>query len=253
VHWRSATVERLVDTLAPALPATAVIAAVAADDGGYAVKLSGSCPMDGRFEIGSITKTMTGTVLASLVHEGVVALDDEIGRWLDGFQVLSLALERAASMPFGSILERRIFRPPGMTCSGIAGHGGGSRVHGHAQASPVRRWTHHLWGCGRRRSQRRRHGPLPVRLPAASRIRNRTFYPHGGAAAPPDRPAAVGRTRLGAWPAGLSRTRRRHVRLPGHAGTQAACVPRRSRLRQRPRRARPGAGYAEVAAGATSS
>jgi D-alanyl-D-alanine-carboxypeptidase/D-alanyl-D-alanine-endopeptidase len=204
-------VERLVDALTPALPATAVIAAVAADHGGYAVKLSDSCPMDGRFEIGSITKTMTGIVLASLVRDGVVALDDEIGRWLDagpnsdiplgqlathtsglprlppghsagvadpydfltaeaaelelrriepgprgvewdysnfGFQVLSLALERAASTPFGSLLERRIFRPLGMTCSGIAGHGEGSRVQGHAQASPVQPWTHHLWGAG---------------------------------------------------------------------------------------------------------
>jgi len=211
VNWRSATVERLVDTLAPTLPATAVIAAVAADDGGYAVKLSDSCPMDGRFEIGSITKTLTGVVLASLVRDGVVALDDEIGRWLDagpnsditlgqlathtsglprlppghsagvadpydfltaeaaelelrrteprprgvewdysnfGFQVLSLALERAASMPFGSLLERRIFRPLGMTCSGIADHGGGSRVQGHAHASTVQPWTHHLWGAG---------------------------------------------------------------------------------------------------------
>lgn len=201
----------LVDTLSPALPATAVIAAVAADDGGYAVKLSDACPLDGRFEVGSITKTLTGTLLASLVSDGIVALDDEVGRWLDagqnsditmgqlathtsglpslspghttgasdpydfltadtaerelrltaskprgvewdysnfGFQVLSLALERAAGMPFGSLLEERIFQPLEMTCSGVAGYGRGSRIQGHAQGNPVRPWSHHLWGAG---------------------------------------------------------------------------------------------------------
>lgn len=36
----------------------------------------------GRFEIGSVTKTMTATVLALLIGEGALSLDDEIGRWL---------------------------------------------------------------------------------------------------------------------------------------------------------------------------
>jgi CubicO group peptidase (beta-lactamase class C family) len=70
VNWRSAAVKELAGTLGPTLPATAVIAAVAADEGGYAVKLSDSCPLEGRFEIGSITKTMTGMVLAALVSAG---------------------------------------------------------------------------------------------------------------------------------------------------------------------------------------
>jgi len=39
-------------------------------------------PADGRFEIGSVTKTMTATLLALLAAEGTLALDDEIGRWL---------------------------------------------------------------------------------------------------------------------------------------------------------------------------
>ncbi|HEX3648843.1 MAG TPA: serine hydrolase domain-containing protein [Pseudonocardiaceae bacterium] len=39
-------------------------------------------PDDRRFEIGSVTKTMTATVLAQLVGAGVLRLDDEIGRWL---------------------------------------------------------------------------------------------------------------------------------------------------------------------------
>lgn len=218
--WRARILEHLVQTLTPTLPATALVAAVAADNGGYAVRLSDSCPLDGRFEIGSITKTMTGAVLASLVDDGVVALDGEIGRWLAagpnsditlgqlathtsglprlspnhafggsglrrlrraadpydfltadvaeselrvavprprgvewdysnfGFQVLSLALERAAGMPFASLLEQRIFEPLGMSCSGVLDQGRGDRIQGHARGRPVRVWTHHLWGAG---------------------------------------------------------------------------------------------------------
>jgi serine-type D-Ala-D-Ala carboxypeptidase/endopeptidase len=211
VSWRSTTVDGLVDTLAPTLTGDVVIAALAADGGGYAVRLSDNCPLDGRFEIGSMTKTLTGIVVAALVDDGIVALDDEIGRWLDagpnaditigqlathtsglprlspnhtvgaadpydfltaeiaehelrstpggprgvewdysnfGFQVLSLAVQRAAGIAFGSLLEQRIFGPLGMTCSGITGHGGGSRIHGTVQGSPIGPWTHHLWGAG---------------------------------------------------------------------------------------------------------
>ena len=146
------------------------------------------CPLDGRFEIGSMTKTMTGAVLASLVNDGTAGFGDPIGRWLDagqnsdvtllqlathtsglppnarshrwcgrpvrvldrrggrtraaadpakprgvewdyssfGFQVLSLALERATGTAFGSLLERHVFRPLGMACSGVAGRGRGA-------------------------------------------------------------------------------------------------------------------------------
>jgi hypothetical protein len=83
VNWRSAAVAELVEAMTPTLPAAAVLAAVAADDRGYAVKLSDACPLDGRFEVGSITKTCTGVVVASLVCDGVLALDAEIGHWLD--------------------------------------------------------------------------------------------------------------------------------------------------------------------------
>jgi D-alanyl-D-alanine-carboxypeptidase/D-alanyl-D-alanine-endopeptidase len=211
VYWRSATVAGLAGTVEPTLPATAVVAVVAADEGGYAVKLSDGCPLDGRFEIGSTAKTMTGMVLASLVAAGAVLLDDTIGRWLDagrssditllqlathtsglprlapghtagaagphafltaeaaernlrlttprrrgvdwdysnfGFQVLSLALERATGTGFGSLLARHVFQPLGMTCSGVAGEGGGCRVQGYARGRPVAPWTHHLYGAG---------------------------------------------------------------------------------------------------------
>jgi serine-type D-Ala-D-Ala carboxypeptidase/endopeptidase len=211
VNWRSTAVAGLAETLEPSLPSPAVIAVAAADEDGYAVKLSDSCPLNGRFEVGSITKTMTGIVLASVVREGTVALDDKIGRWLDaghnaditllqlathtsglprlapghrrgaadpyafltpkvaerelrrcpraprsaewdysnfGFQVLSLAIERAAGSPFSSLLDRYVLGPLGMSCSGITGQGKGKRVQGHAQGKPVAPWTRHLWGAG---------------------------------------------------------------------------------------------------------
>lgn len=37
---------------------------------------------DSRFEIGSVTKTMTATLLAPLAGRGRLGLDDEIGRWI---------------------------------------------------------------------------------------------------------------------------------------------------------------------------
>ncbi len=211
MNWRSTAAAGLAQTLAPQFPDTAVIAVAAADEDGYAVKLTDSCPLEGRFEIGSITKTMTGMVLACLASQGTVALDDKIGRWLDaghnsditmlqlathtsglprlapghksgapdpyafltrkvaerelrrcerqprgvewdysnfGFQVLGLAMEGAAGTEFSSLLEKYVFRPLEMSCSGVTGRGGGKRVQGHAQGKPVSPWTHHLWGAG---------------------------------------------------------------------------------------------------------
>ena len=99
--WRSAAVAGLAGAVGPALPATAVIAAVAADEGGYAVKLSDDCPLDGRFEIGSMTKTMTGTVLASLVNDRTVEFSDPIGRWLDAGQNSDVTLLQLATHTSG--------------------------------------------------------------------------------------------------------------------------------------------------------
>jgi len=60
-----------------------VIAAACVDDTGTGIHVSpGDTPADGRFEIGSVTKTMTATLLALLEAEGTLRLDDEIGRWL---------------------------------------------------------------------------------------------------------------------------------------------------------------------------
>ncbi len=60
-----------------------VVAAACIDEAGAAVQVSpGDAPADGRFEIGSVTKTMTATLLAVLEADGTLRLDDEIGRWL---------------------------------------------------------------------------------------------------------------------------------------------------------------------------
>jgi CubicO group peptidase (beta-lactamase class C family) len=65
-------------TEALAIPGV-VVAAGAVDDTGA---VTDGATEEQRFEIGSVTKTMTATVLASLVGEGSLGLDDDIGRWL---------------------------------------------------------------------------------------------------------------------------------------------------------------------------
>ena len=61
-----------------------VVAAAAADKTGSVSRISPeTAPEAGRFEIGSVTKTMTATLLALLAGDGIVSLDDEVGGWLD--------------------------------------------------------------------------------------------------------------------------------------------------------------------------
>ena len=62
--------------------------------------------------------------------------------------MLGLVLERSEGVAFGELLDQRVFRPLRMACSGVAGHGGGTRLDGYAQGAPVERWSHHLWGAG---------------------------------------------------------------------------------------------------------
>jgi D-alanyl-D-alanine-carboxypeptidase/D-alanyl-D-alanine-endopeptidase len=100
VSWRELG-GSLVTSLRPQLPETAFVAAVTADHNGHSVAVSDGCPADGRFEIGSITKTMTGAVLASLVDDGIVRPDDEIGRWLDAGQNADITLEQLATHTSG--------------------------------------------------------------------------------------------------------------------------------------------------------
>jgi serine-type D-Ala-D-Ala carboxypeptidase/endopeptidase len=60
-----------------------VVAAAGVDAAGAAIQVSpAGTPTGGRFEIGSVTKTMTATLLALLAADGTLSLDDEVGRWL---------------------------------------------------------------------------------------------------------------------------------------------------------------------------
>lgn len=94
------------------------VAALDADE--TATFLSDGCPVDGRFEIGSVTKTMTATLLAGLAHEGAVDLDGEIGRFLDvgpngAVTPRQLATHTSGLPRLGPDLEARRSRRTGST------------------------------------------------------------------------------------------------------------------------------------------
>jgi CubicO group peptidase (beta-lactamase class C family) len=68
-------------------------------------------PANGRFEIGSVTKTMTATLLALLAAEGRLTLDDEIGRWLPAGANGWITLRRLATHTSGLPRIAPNFRP----------------------------------------------------------------------------------------------------------------------------------------------
>jgi CubicO group peptidase (beta-lactamase class C family) len=87
--WAEQAARSLTETFDDSFEAAGIAVAAAgidiagADHAGTALHASpADTPADGRFEIGSVTKTMTATLLALLAAEGTLALDDEIGRWL---------------------------------------------------------------------------------------------------------------------------------------------------------------------------
>jgi D-alanyl-D-alanine-carboxypeptidase/D-alanyl-D-alanine-endopeptidase len=60
-----------------------VVGAACIDAAGMVSTVSpGNSPADSSFEIGSVTKTMTATLVALLAADGQLRLDDEVGRWL---------------------------------------------------------------------------------------------------------------------------------------------------------------------------
>ena len=91
------------EALDGAFPGDGIVVAVAAvgSGSGSAFAVTEGLPEDARFEIGSITKTMTAALLASLVGDGVLALDDEIGRWLDAGPNENITLEQLATHTSG--------------------------------------------------------------------------------------------------------------------------------------------------------
>jgi CubicO group peptidase (beta-lactamase class C family) len=79
-----------------------VIAAACVNDAGTGIHVSpGATPADGRFEIGSVTKTMTATLLALLEADGTLRLDDEIGRWLSAGANGGITLRQLATHTSG--------------------------------------------------------------------------------------------------------------------------------------------------------
>lgn len=79
-----------------------VVGAACVDEAGIGVQLCpGEAPADGRFEIGSITKTMTATLLVLLADDGALRLDDEVGRWLSAGPNSGLTLRQLATHTSG--------------------------------------------------------------------------------------------------------------------------------------------------------
>jgi serine-type D-Ala-D-Ala carboxypeptidase/endopeptidase len=102
VTWAAEHAQSVFDAVAGAFRGDRISVAVAAIDAdGEVFAASAGMPADGRFEIGSVTKTMTATLLACLVGDGTVALDDPIGRWLDAGQNARITLEELATHTSG--------------------------------------------------------------------------------------------------------------------------------------------------------
>ncbi len=82
--WAEQAARSLTETFAGSsgTPGVVVAAAGVAEAGAATQVSPPDTPADGRFEIGSVTKTMTATLLALLAADGTLSLDDEVGRWL---------------------------------------------------------------------------------------------------------------------------------------------------------------------------
>lgn len=101
--WSEDTVRTLSETFDGTYLAPGVVTAAACiDEAGTAIAASpGVAPADGRFEIGSVGKTMTATLLALLAADGTLALDDEVGRWLPAGQNGAITLRQLATHTSG--------------------------------------------------------------------------------------------------------------------------------------------------------
>jgi len=97
MSWTRQAADTLAAATADRAPAAAVITA---DADGTEVVTIGCSPGDG-FEIGSITKTLTGILLADTVTNGHVRLDDPVGRWLDAGENGGITLAQLATHTSG--------------------------------------------------------------------------------------------------------------------------------------------------------
>ena len=82
--WGEQAAQSLAEAISGWFTVDGVAAAAAAIDASETVTAASppGLPAGARFEIGSVTKTMTATLLASLAADGALSLDDPVGRWL---------------------------------------------------------------------------------------------------------------------------------------------------------------------------
>ncbi|MGA8466817.1 MAG: serine hydrolase domain-containing protein, partial [Trebonia sp.] len=101
--WREDAARSLAETFDGAFDSPGVVAGAACvDEAGTGIGVSpGDAPADGRFEIGSVTKTMTAALLALLADDGALSLDDEVGRWLSAGPNSGITLRQLATHTSG--------------------------------------------------------------------------------------------------------------------------------------------------------
>lgn len=101
--WREDAVQPLAETFDGAFGSPGVVTAAACtDETGTAVAVSpGDTPADGRFETGSVTKTMTAALLALLEADGRLRLDDEVSRWVSAGANGAVTLRQLATHTSG--------------------------------------------------------------------------------------------------------------------------------------------------------
>ena len=101
--WSKQAARSLAEAIGGWFTADGIAAAAAAVDASGTVTAAdpADLPADARFEIGSVTKTMTATVLALLAAEGTLSLDDPIGRWLSAGPHAEITVRQLATHTSG--------------------------------------------------------------------------------------------------------------------------------------------------------
>jgi len=138
--WSENAAGPLAETFDGALGAPgAVVAAACIDEAGTAIAVRpGETPADGRFEIGSVTKTMTATLLSLLDADGMLRLDDEVGRWLSAGANGGITLRQLSTHTSGlPRLAPNMERPPADPLNPWAGFGFEQAEEGLRQAVVV--------------------------------------------------------------------------------------------------------------------
>jgi CubicO group peptidase (beta-lactamase class C family) len=113
MSWADQAARALTETVDGSFDAAGVVAAAAGvDEAGIASQVSPpDTPPDGRFEIGSVTKTMTATLAALLAAEGTLSLDDGVGRWLPAGANGAITLRQLATHTSGLPAVAGNYRP----------------------------------------------------------------------------------------------------------------------------------------------